>query len=120
MNQWSFFLALGCIAISNPVLAVGFDLSCNDGSKLRVSELYKESTFRGYPLGDLIQVEVKANNTTSLLSGKYRMAAAGTGSFGGRWVYTGPPGPDFNLLKSGRSLDWYLDVGGKPITCVRP
>ena len=121
MNRWLVLMSLGWVAIANPAQAESFELKCDDGSTLRVSELIKESTHRVYPLGDLIEVKLKAS-TPPFLSGTYRLRAAVTGSFGGRWVYTGPPGPGFSLLKSGRSQDWYLSGGweGSHITCVTP
>ena len=121
VKSWSVLMAVCCVAIANPAHAEGFELKCDDGSTLQVSEVIKESSHRGYPLGDLIEVKIKAS-TPPLLSGTYRLLAAGTGSFGGRWVYTGPPGPNFSLLKSGRSQDWYLSGGweGNHITCVTP
>jgi len=124
VKSWSVLMAVGCVAIANPAHAEGFELKCDDGSTLQVSEVIKESSHRVYPLGDLIEVKLKAS-TPPLLSGTYRMLAAGTGSFGGRWVYPGPPGPNFSLLKSGRSEDWYVTGGWKEgdsvrITCASP
>ena len=124
VKSLSVLMAVGCVAIANPAHAEGFELKCDDGSTLQVSEVIKESTHRAYPLGDLIEVKLKAS-TPPLVSGTYRMLAAVTGSFGGRWVYPGPPGPNFSLLKSGRSEDWYVSGGwdGKDpvtITCVSP
>mgnify|MGYP001216466660 FL=1 len=92
-------------------------VQCNDSTKVQIRELYAESSMR-YPLGDLI--EVRLSNEPPGKSGVYRLAAASTGSFGGRWVYTGPPGPNFSLLLSGKSPVWYLDFDGqKPLSCAR-
>ena len=121
VKSWSVLMAVGCVAIANPAHAEGFELKCDDGSTLQVSEVIKESLHRGYPLGDLIEVKIKAS-TPPLVSGTYRLLAAPTGSFGGLWVYQGPPGKGFSLLKSGRSEDWYLSGGWERnhITCVSP
>ncbi len=92
-------------------------VQCNDSTKVQIRELYAESSMR-YPLGDLI--EVRLSNEPPGKSGVYRLAAASTGSFGGRWVYTGPPGPNFSLLLSGKSPVWYLAFDGqKPLSCAR-
>jgi hypothetical protein len=122
VKSWSVLIAVGCVAISNPAEAKSFELRCDDGSTLQVSEVIKESSHRVYPLGDLIEIKIEASKPP-LLSGTYRLLAAGTGSFGGRWVYPGPPGPDFSLLKSGRSDDWYVSGGWEgeaPIICTSP
>ena len=73
-----------------------------------------------YELGDLIEVTVKKGGYHShIQSGTYRLAAARTGSFHGRWVYTGPPDPSFSLLLSGRAPFWYITVEGKiKVTCA--
>lgn len=91
------------------------NLSCDNGGKVVIRELYSESTHR-YPLGDLIEVRLRGER---FQGEPYRMVAAGTASFGGRWVYTGPPGNNFSLLRSGRSEFWWVDHGdlGK-WTCV--
>ena len=122
VKSWSVLIAVGCVAVSNPAEAESFELRCDDGSTLQVTEVIKESSHRVYPLGDLIEIKIEASKPP-LLSGTYRLLAAGTGSFGGRWVYPGPPGPDFSLLKSGRSDDWYVSGGWKgeaPIICTSP
>ena len=124
VKSWSVLMAVGCVAIANPAHAESFELKCDDGSTLQVSEVIKESSYRVYPLGDLIEVKLKAS-TPPLVSGTYRLLAAGTGSFGGRWEYPGPPGPNFSLLKSGRSEDWYVSGGWDgedpvTITCASP
>ena len=111
-------LALGTVvAPIQSVAAQSLTIQCNDSTRIQITELYRESTYR-YPLGDLI--EVRLNNSRTGGSGQYRLSAAGTGSFGGRWVYTGPPGRNFSLLLSGKSPIWYLDFEGmKPIHCAR-
>ena len=97
--------------------ANSFVVQCNDSTMVRIRELYAESSKR-YPLGDLI--EVRLSNERPGKSGVYRLAAASTGSFGGVWVYTGPPGPNFSLLLSGKSPVWYLAFDGqKPLSCAR-
>ena len=98
--------------------AKGLTIQCNDSTEVQMRELFSESSYR-YPYGDLIEVRI-SNPRTGPADGKYRLAAAGTGSFGGRWVYVGPPGRSFSLLLSGKAPVWYLDVEGqKPVTCAR-
>jgi hypothetical protein len=108
--------ALLAVSLIQPVLAKSFTVQCTDGTKVHIKELFTESTHR-YPLGDLIEARISNQRTGA--SGKYRLSAAGTGSFGGRWIYTGPPGRNFSLLLSGRSPIWYLDFEGqKPLHCA--
>ena len=91
-------------------------IQCTDSTKVQIRELVAESSHR-YPFGDFI--EVRLSNERTGKSGVHRLAAASTGSFGGRWVYTGPPGPNFSLLLSGKSPVWYLDFDGqKPLSCA--
>jgi hypothetical protein len=90
-------------AIANRVI----NLICDNGGKVSIRELYDESTHR-YSLGDLIEVRLEGER----FEGEpYRMVAAGTASFGGRWVYPGPPSESFSLLRSGRSDFWWVDHG---------
>jgi len=98
--------------------AKGLTIHCNDSTEVQIRELFPETSHR-YPYGDLIEVQI-SNRRTGLQARRYRLAAAGTGSFGGRWVYVGPPGRSFSLLLSGKSPVWYLDFDGqKPVTCAR-
>lgn len=108
--------ALLAVSLIQPVLAKSsFTLMCRDGTEVHIKEVIDESTHR-YSYGDLI--EVRLSNQRIRPSFKYRLVAAGTGSFGGRWVYTGPPGENFSLLLSGDHQFWYLDFEGqKPNRC---
>ena len=93
-------------------------IQCTDSTKVQIRELAAESSHR-YPFGDFIEVGI-SNPRNGQPNRKYRLAAASTGSFGGRWVYTGPPGPNFSLLLSGKTPVWYLDFDGqKPLSCAR-
>ena len=90
-------------------------LSCDNGGKVVVRELYPESTHR-YALGDLVEVRLWGER----FNGKpYRVGAAPTASYGGVWVYVGNEDDSFSLLKSGRSQFWWVDRGGDgKWTCV--
>lgn len=105
-------------ATAQHAAAKSLTLQCNDSTKVQIRELVAESSFR-YPYGDFIEAGI-SNPRTGQPNRKYRLAAAGTGSFGGRWVYVGPPGRNFSLLLSGKSPVWYLDFEGqKSLNCAR-
>ena len=98
--------------------AKSLTIQCNDSTEVQIRELFAQSSHR-YPYGDLIEVQI-SNPRTGQATKKYRLAAAGTGSFGGRWEYVGPPGRNFSLLLSGKSPVWYLKFDGqKPLNCAR-
>ena len=93
-------------------------IQCNDSTVVQIRELFAESSHR-YPYGDLIEARI-SNPRTGQAERIYRLAAAGTGSFGGRWEYVGPPGRNFSLLLSGKSPVWYLQFDGQqPLNCAR-
>lgn len=98
-------------ALANRVI----NLTCDNGGKVVVRELYPESTQR-YVLGDLVEVRLWGERFTGKA---YPVGAAPTASFGGRWVYVGNEDDSFELLRSGRSQFWWVDRGdlGK-WTCV--
>jgi len=98
--------------------AKSLTIQCTDSTKVQIRELIAESSHR-YPYGDFLEVGI-SNARTGQPNRKYRIAAAGTGSFGGRWVYVGPPGRNFSLLLSGKSPVWYLEFDGqKALNCAR-
>jgi len=81
------------------------NLTCDNGARVRIRELYSVSTHR-YVLGDLIEVRIWGERFEG---DPYRVGAAPTASFGGRWVYLGNADDGFSLLRSSKSDFWWFD-----------
>jgi len=110
VDQMSKMQFLGSLAFASllpmPALAGRVvNLTCDNGARVEIRELYPESTHR-YVLGDLIEVRMWGERYQGE---PYRVGAAPTASYGGRWVYVGNADDGFSVLRSSRSKFWWVD-----------
>jgi hypothetical protein len=110
LDQTSKLLFMGGLALASllpmPALAGRVvNLTCDNGARVQIRELYPQST-HGYVLGDLIEVRMWGERYQGE---PYRVGAAPTASFGGRWVYLGNADDGFSVLRSSRSEFWWVD-----------
>jgi len=110
LEQTSKFLFMGTLALASllpmPALAGRVvNLTCDNGARVQIRELYPQSTHR-YVLGDLIEVRMWGERYEGE---PYRVGAAPTASYGGRWVYLGNADDGFSVLRSSRSAFWWVD-----------
>jgi hypothetical protein len=110
LDQASKLLLLGSVALASlfpmPALAgIVVNLTCDNGARVQIRELYPQSTHR-YVLGDLIEVRMWGERYEGE---PYRVGAAPTASFGGRWVYLGNADDSLSVLRSSRSEFWWVD-----------
>ena len=110
VDQMSKMQFLGSLALASllpmPALAGRVvNLICDNGARVEIRELYPESTHR-YVLGDLIEVRMWGERYQGE---PYRVGAAPTASYGGRWVYLGNADDGFSVLRSSRSKFWWVD-----------
>ena len=100
--------ALVVSAVILPIQALAekvVNLTCDNGARVQIRELYPVSTHR-YVLGDLIEVRMWGERFEGQ---SYRVGAAPTASFGGRWVYLGNAEDGFSVLRSSKSEFWWID-----------
>jgi hypothetical protein len=110
LEQTSKLLFMGTLALASmlpmPALAGRVvNLTCDNGARVQIRELYPQSTHR-YVLGDLIEVRMWGERYEGE---PYRVGAAPTASYGGRWVYLGNADDGFSVLRSSRSAFWWVD-----------
>lgn len=108
MPRWLSAVGIMVLVNTGPMRSLAgrvIHLTCDNGAKVMIRELHPESTHR-YVMGDLIEVRMWGER---FQGEPYRVGAAPTASFGGRWVYLGNADDGFSVLRSSRSEFWWID-----------